>query len=269
MSFLHYFHAAICNHLSKKPKICLVYYGHLTGLTVQKDSIVVAGITKKDIRELVKAVITQQHVEDVAANPLFHKTGFIDAFFTHLEKTNKTDKFLHAQNFEEQESFRKVDGSKVQFSFLHYCVYNHTKNQTTANDVQEYLLKRVLNALACNYGDGPDSEICCWKCTQKSLAMEVAIDSGRTDTSTLLLLQGVPYKEEHLQVCVKVENIAIFKQVIAELKKNKTWNPTSSCVREALYLARFKELKHFVRILETEGVGNNRARYVACLPCFS
>ena len=30
MSFLPYFHAAISNHLSKKPKICLVEFGHLT-----------------------------------------------------------------------------------------------------------------------------------------------------------------------------------------------------------------------------------------------
>ena len=27
---LHYFHAAISNHLSEKPKICLVLYGRLT-----------------------------------------------------------------------------------------------------------------------------------------------------------------------------------------------------------------------------------------------
>ena len=30
MDFLHYFHAAISNHLSEKPKICLVVYGRLT-----------------------------------------------------------------------------------------------------------------------------------------------------------------------------------------------------------------------------------------------
>ena len=30
MSFLHYFHAAISNHLSEKPKICIVVYGRLT-----------------------------------------------------------------------------------------------------------------------------------------------------------------------------------------------------------------------------------------------
>ena len=30
MSFLHYFHAAISNHLSEKPKICIVAYGRLT-----------------------------------------------------------------------------------------------------------------------------------------------------------------------------------------------------------------------------------------------
>ena len=30
ISFLHYFHAAISNHLSEKPKICLVGYGRLT-----------------------------------------------------------------------------------------------------------------------------------------------------------------------------------------------------------------------------------------------
>ena len=29
-SFLHYFHAAISNYLSEKPKICLVLYGPLT-----------------------------------------------------------------------------------------------------------------------------------------------------------------------------------------------------------------------------------------------
>ena len=36
---LHYFHSAISNHLSEKPKICLVlYYGHLinTGWTALK-----------------------------------------------------------------------------------------------------------------------------------------------------------------------------------------------------------------------------------------
>ena len=27
IGFLHYFHAAISNHLSEKPKICLVLYG--------------------------------------------------------------------------------------------------------------------------------------------------------------------------------------------------------------------------------------------------
>ena len=30
MSFLHYFHAAISNHPSEKPNICLVVYGRLT-----------------------------------------------------------------------------------------------------------------------------------------------------------------------------------------------------------------------------------------------
>ena len=30
MSFLHYFQAAISNHLSEKSKICLVLYGRLT-----------------------------------------------------------------------------------------------------------------------------------------------------------------------------------------------------------------------------------------------
>ena len=248
------------------------FFNRKTGLLQQSShtmtKCLVAGFTKKEIKDLVKAAITLLHIEDVATNSLFHKTDFIDAVFQHLEKTNKTDKFLHAQNYEEHEIFRKVDGSKVQFSFLHYCVYNHAKYHTPVNDIQEYLLKQVLNALACNHGDGQDSEICCWKCKQKSLAMEVAIDSGNMDTSTLLLQEGVPYKEEHLQVCVKVENIVIFKQVIAELKMNKTWNPTSSCVREALYLARYKEFKQFVKILEAEGVGNNRARYVACLPCF-
>ena len=34
MSFLHYFHAAIGNHLSEKPKICLVVYDRLTQYNV-------------------------------------------------------------------------------------------------------------------------------------------------------------------------------------------------------------------------------------------
>ena len=30
MSFLHYFHKAISNHLSEKPEICIFLYGRLT-----------------------------------------------------------------------------------------------------------------------------------------------------------------------------------------------------------------------------------------------
>ena len=216
----------------------------------------------------MKTAITQQHIEQVAADRLFHRTDFIDAFFKHLEKTYKTDKFLHAQNFEEHEIFQKVDGSKVQFSFLHYCVYNLAKNSTSGNDIQEYLVKQVLNSLACNHGDDADSEICCWKCAQKNLAMEVAISFGNIDTCKLLQHGGVPYKEGNLQSCVKVENIALLKEVIADLKKGKTWNPKSAGVSEALYLASYKGLKQFVRIFEAEGVGDNRARCVTCLPWF-
>ena len=215
----------------------------------------------------MKAAITLQHVEDVAADSLFYNRDFINTFFRHLEKTNKTDQFLHVQNFEEHETFQKVDGRKVRFSFLHYCLYKHAENQKPSTDAQEYLLKRVLNALTCNHDVGDDSEICCWKCEQKCLAMELTINMGNTSLYKLLLHDGVLYKEEHLQAAVKVENIAIFKQIIAELKKSKNWNPTSPCVREALYLARFNELKQFVRILQSEGV-EDKSKCVACLPCF-
>ena len=38
-SFLHYSHAVLSNHGSEKPKICLVLYGHITGLTVSFNTI--------------------------------------------------------------------------------------------------------------------------------------------------------------------------------------------------------------------------------------
>ena len=35
-SFLHYFHAAISNNLSEKPKICLLVYGRLSQVLLYK-----------------------------------------------------------------------------------------------------------------------------------------------------------------------------------------------------------------------------------------
>lgn len=212
-----------------------------------------------------------RYIESVAADPLFSNKEFIEAFFKHLKEINSTSEFLQIQNEKEYRDFETADGSKVRFSFLHYCLCRHAvEDNENDKDVLTYLAMKVFNELGCDHDVGDNDYEECWKCVQKSLAMEIAIRFGKNEICNFLLQEGIPYKEEHLSIAVKSRNVELFHQIINCLKENEDWNPQSEWIKHAFYLALVYKAETFVLILKSEGVlDNSRVTCISCLPCFS
>ena len=80
MGFLRYFHASISNHLSEKPKICLVVYGRLIKEAKNKGAVQTAQLCR----------LTCNFVDPIGKNMFY-----LDDYLSHLTSALSETIFLH------------------------------------------------------------------------------------------------------------------------------------------------------------------------------